>query len=328
MNSPRIPIALLLLFLLLVTSACGLGANAEPVAQPTPVATLHPTFTPTPVLPTPIPTAAPPTPTPEPPTATPELPAETPEVIVIEPTTEIVVEESPTPEEPTPASQPAQVEVTAPTVNLRSGPGTGYNRVGQVSRGQKLDIVGKNPAGDWWQVTAPNGQPAWIINSGQYTSASGDTGAVVVAENIPTVAPRPTSPPRPTAVPQPTATAAPAYSFTKMGNDPRPNSNPIVTFFAGLYNSALDLTKPVSGYKLVVVAPSGESKEVEFGAHFLRGDPGLAGEFLYNAKIEFPAADGLYRAFVADGGGNPVAEAWESNVSGQTRTFLPRWREN
>ncbi|MCO6452511.1 MAG: SH3 domain-containing protein [Caldilineales bacterium] len=326
MQSQRLPIALLIILLLLVSAACSIGGSAEPEVAPTPRPTLHPTFTPTPVLPTSTPTEAPPTP--EPPTPTPE-------VVVEEPTQapEEVATKEPTPEEapteaPTPTSQPAQVEVTAPTVNLRGGPGTNYNRVGQVSRGQVMDIVGKNTAGDWWQVIAPNDQIAWIINSSQYTRASGDVNAVAVAENIPTVAPRPTSPPRPTTPPQPTNTPAPVYQFTKLNNDPRPNSNPIVTFFGGLYNSALDLARPVTGYKMVVVAPTGERKEVEFGAHFLRGDPGLAGEFLYNAKIEFPAADGLYRVYVADGGGAQVAEAWESNVSGQTRTFLPRWKQN
>jgi hypothetical protein len=40
-----------------------------------------------------------------------------------------------------------------------------------------------------------------------------------------------------------------------------------------------------------------------------------------------PAMDGLYKAFVADAGGNQVSEAWDATVSGTTRTFIVRWKE-
>ena len=64
-----------------------------------------------------------------------------------------------------------------------------------------------------------------------------------------------------------------------------------------------------------------------FGPTYLRGDPGLGSEFFYNAKIEFPFAEGVYRAFVVDSGGNQVSEVWELAVAGETRTFLPRWKQ-
>ena len=311
----RIIVAILLLFVLTVSAGC--GARATEVPEP-PTPTLHPTFTPTATVDIGVPAPTlPPTPTPQESTdqATPAPPA--PEQPTPEPPT-------PTPAPPTPAPAPPQVRVTADTVNLRSGPGTNYPRVGQAQKGQIFDIEAKNQDGSWFQISA-NGKTAWVINDARWTSALGDMGAVTVAENIP--APPPTPTPRPTKPPAPTNTPAPTYLFTRLSMEPRPNSNPIVTFFGGLYDQTLDLSHPVSGYKMVVIAPNGERKETVFGDVFLRGDPGLDSEFIYNAKIEFPLMPGLFKAYVADGGGNQVSEVWEATVAGNTRTFLPRWKQ-
>lgn len=295
-----------LLSLLLV--AC--GPAAEPTPMPTPTRPLRPTFTPTP-QPTDTPTPEPPTPTPQPTDTPTEPPTATPE-----------------PPTPTPEAKPVAVVSGSAQVNVRSGPGTAYPQLGSVARGAELEIVGRNAAGDWWQVCCVNGQPAWIV-ARLVTVRNAE--AVPVAANIPPPPVQPTRPPAPrpapTQPPAPQPTPQPAFRFAKYQLEPRPNSNPIVTVFGGLYNRTLDLSKPITGYKLVVQAPWGERKEVEFGEVFLRGDPGLPGEFLYNAKIEFAVADGTYRAWVADPGGNQVAEAWDLAVSGETRTFLARWKE-
>ena len=314
----RIAIPFLLLLTLIFLAGC--GAKATPVAEaPTP--TLHPTFTPTATkdIGVPAPTQ-PPTPTPQQPAEQPTQPPQATEAA--QPTPE--QPPTPTPEPPTPTPAPPQVQVTANVVNLRSGPGTNYPRVGQGKKGQIFDILGKNPDGSWFQISV-DGQPAWVINDARWTSALGDMNAVTVAENIP--APPPTPKPRPTKPPAPTNTPAPTYLFTRLSMDQRPNSNPIVSFFGGLYNQALDLNAPVSGYKMVVTAPNGDRREAVFGDVFLRGDPGLDSEFVYNAKIEFPLLPGVFKVFVADGSGNQVSEMWEATVSGETRTFLPRWKQ-
>lgn len=297
--------------LLAALSITACGPAEEPTPPPTPTRPLRPTFTPTP-LSTDTPTPVPPTPTPVD-TPTPEVPTPTPE-----------------PPTPTPETKPVAVVTGSAQVNVRSGPGTAYPQVGQVTGGTELEIVGRNEAGDWWQVCCVNGQEVWVV--ARLVSVRGDTSAVQVAANIPALPPTPTprpAAPRPTPRPQPaqpTSPPAPSFQFVQISNEARPNTNPIVTFFGGLYNATRDLSKPVTGYKMIVVAPSGERKEADFGPVFLRGDPGLPGEFLYNAKIEFPTADGVYRVWVADPGGNQVAQAFESTVSGDTRTFLPRWK--
>jgi len=100
-------------------------------------------------------------------------------------------------------------------VNVRSGPSTAYAVVGQAQEGDRLEIIGKNPAGDWWQVCCVSGQQVWITS--QLVFVEGDPASVKVAANIPpppppTATPRPTSTPRPAA---PTPTPKPRYVFNK-----------------------------------------------------------------------------------------------------------------
>ena len=308
---------LILVFALLVLSACG-GKTPEATQAPAP--TLRPTFTPTvavaaPAQPGTPATAAPAQPE-QPPAVTPE--AEAPTATPEQPPT-------PTPEPaPTDTPAPAQVQVTANVVNLRSGPGTSYPRVTQAKQGQTFEILAKNADGSWFQVSA-NGKTAWVINDARWTSTVGNTATVTVAENIP--APPPTPKPRPTATPAPTNTPAPTLLFKRFSMEPRPSNNPIVTIFAGLWNSSLDPDHPISGYNMTVVLPNGQHQEFPFGNVALKGDPGPAGTFVYTIKAEFPLVPGVYKLYVSDGSGQQVSEIWEANVAGNTRTFIPYWQQ-
>lgn len=112
---------------------------------------------------------------------------------------------TPTPEfTPTPVPTPTPVATATPTplpyavaqatgtTNLRKGPGTAYDRVGQLAAGEQLKIIGKNKDGSWWQLAGPKGDPVWIIAS--RVEALGPVAAVQVAQNIPKAPKRPTSP--------------------------------------------------------------------------------------------------------------------------------------
>jgi N-acetylmuramoyl-L-alanine amidase len=83
-------------------------------------------------------------------------------------------------------SLPAAVAVTGDIVNLRSGPGTGYRKVGEVSRGTQLAVVGQS--GGWYRVRLASGALAWIagwlvkpvaVSSGTETSRAGSLPAAV-----------------------------------------------------------------------------------------------------------------------------------------------------
>ncbi len=54
------------------------------------------------------------------------------------------------------------VIATQTGVNLRSGPGIEYNRIGRLPLGESLEIVGRNPDSSWWLVATPGGGVAWI----------------------------------------------------------------------------------------------------------------------------------------------------------------------
>jgi hypothetical protein len=124
---------------------------------------------------------------------------------------------SPTAVPPTvaPTAPPAPKLTTHQNVNVRSGPGTNYNRLGELGAGQTFDITGKNPAGDWYQFNY-SGQAGWVRND--FVTLSGDAGGIKVAENIPAPppTPRPAPPPQPTAPPPPPAVPpppAPTYDW-------------------------------------------------------------------------------------------------------------------
>lgn len=83
--------------------------------------------------------------------------------------------------------QTAFAVITDDAVNLRGGPGTGYPVAGQAARGQRFPALGRNAAGDWWQIDV-DGQAAWV--SAGLASIDGDAAALPAV-----AAPEPTSQP-------------------------------------------------------------------------------------------------------------------------------------
>ena len=96
--------------------------------------------------------------------------------------------------------------VQVPAANVRSGPGTAYPIVGSLVQNQTCTIIGRNAAGNWWEISCANGLIGWISND--IVNVVGSTAKVPVI---------PVSPPPipPTAVPvPPTATPAGYYEDT------------------------------------------------------------------------------------------------------------------
>ncbi len=98
---------------------------------------------------------------------------------------------TPTPEAP-PTPAVAQLIVVS-NVNVRSGPGTAYPRVGQASEGQTYQVTGQNEAGDWWQINF-NGDPGWVTTDLVRISGPVDSVAVVEVEAPPAPQPQPAAP--------------------------------------------------------------------------------------------------------------------------------------
>jgi hypothetical protein len=123
---------------------------------------------------------------------------------------------------PTAAPAPAQesgpslaVRQGVTTVNVRSGPGTAYPRIGQLTTGQQFPVTGRNAAGDWLQFSF-KGQPGWVNKD--LLTVTGDTSRVAeVQVAAPPTAP-PTTPPTPTPPPSAPCAVAAGPSFARVWN--------------------------------------------------------------------------------------------------------------
>lgn len=146
------------------------GGRDEAAVQPSATATvgLASSPTPLPTLPstaTPVPTFTP-LPSPVPPTETPAIPS---------------------------------IVTGTDGANVRTGPGTGFTRVGYLDPGAQARVTGRYS--DWWQIEYEGGQ-AWVFG-GIVTVSNADGVAQVQPPPSPT-------PPPPTSTPLPTATPVPA----------------------------------------------------------------------------------------------------------------------
>lgn len=99
----------------------------------------------------------------------------------------------------------ATVSITAPKLNVRSGPGTDYVVVGSVLADQQYEVIGQNSSCGWLKIRYNNLLNAWVSGSAQYVSLA------VPCSQIPTAS----APPTPTrgaatATPRPANTPAPS----------------------------------------------------------------------------------------------------------------------
>ena len=88
---------------------------------------------------------------------------------------------------PTPAVPFAVV--SAPTVNVRSGPGTDYVVVGSLVAGQSCAISGRNQAATWWQLSCTGGVSGWVF--GELLALAGPISNVPVVQAAPPPTPAP-----------------------------------------------------------------------------------------------------------------------------------------
>lgn len=82
-------------------------------------------------------------------------------------------------------------------LNIRSGPGVAYDRLGFFLENSTAQVLGQDPASGWWLVVCPGDIAApqcWISGGSQYTLGT-NTGSVPVAAAPPTPTPVPTAEP-------------------------------------------------------------------------------------------------------------------------------------
>jgi len=165
----------------------------SPTATPRPTATIKPTRTSRPTATIkPTRTSRPPTNTPLPPTATDA------QTVAVEPTVAAT---------PAPSANAAG--------NLRAGPGTGFDRVGSVTSGQPLQIVGRTDAGDWYVIASG----AWIAALLVANAPEVPVAANIPAAPAPTVAVRSVAGPTPRGRPAASASACDCSSGNTLNCD-------------------------------------------------------------------------------------------------------------
>jgi hypothetical protein len=181
------------------------GSTPQPIPTPLPTFTQAPPPTPVVLAPTNTPVPPSPTPTPTQVLVTPDMPnPESP------PTESAATEAAPT---GAPASSGPSVTVDV-NLNVRTGPGTNYDRIGSLPAGSTVDIIGRNANSTWWQIPyadGPSGK-AWI-SAGYGTASNTDGVPLVEAPPTPTAG-APTPPP--STEPQPPA-PTPAFQYTPTG---------------------------------------------------------------------------------------------------------------
>lgn len=149
-------------------------AGTMPVIALLPSETAIATHTPTPK---PSPTA---TPTPIPNSPTPQNSPTLPPTYTLVPSS-TVIPPATIPATATPI--PPQIIVLVERLNVRAGPSLVYPSVAVINAGERLNIIGINRSGDWWQVCCVAEQVGWVF--GGSVLVEGDTSTVPIVLEIP-----------------------------------------------------------------------------------------------------------------------------------------------
>ena len=137
------------------------------------------------------------------------------------PTTEPTSTFTPTPT-PTETATPSPTAEVTPgavvrgdqNVNLRKGPGSHYDGLGQIAPGALMEVVATAEMNGqtWYQVKLADGRLGWVRKD--LVEANEKAGAVPKASDVP---PTPTLRPKPTATPRPAATKPPEVRGNESG---------------------------------------------------------------------------------------------------------------
>lgn len=63
---------------------------------------------------------------------------------------------------PTPTATPIWGTVSADILNLRAGPSLDEMKIGRLSAGTKLELLGRNEGGDWLWIRTEDGRKGWV----------------------------------------------------------------------------------------------------------------------------------------------------------------------
>jgi len=133
----------------------------------------------------------------------------------------------------TPTPTPVPLAVVKSDANVRSGPGTAYERMIAAGGGSQLRVFGRDPSCEWWWVELPGGQRGWVSVALLESSAA---PCQPLPTGVPTLPPTPTVTPTstatPTLTPSLTPTVTPTFTASltpTVTNTPRPTATRTLT---------------------------------------------------------------------------------------------------
>lgn len=199
-----------------------------------------------------------------------------------------------------PASPTAVVADNKPLVmalvglNVRTGPGTAYPRLGRLAQGESAEITGRDQFTGWWQIVfvSDQGERGWVAAGSEFSTATN-------AGNVPVVA----APPPP--VGQPAATPTSPASFVKPT---------IHSFTADRYTIAL-------GEQVTLRWDLSNAE-----AAYLRYNNQEEGVVAPGSKVVTPNRETVYTLVARNQAGETTAQV-TIKVGGATPTPVPVWRD-
>ncbi len=192
---------------------------------------------------------------------------------------------------PTPVSADAKPLVTALVgLNIRTGPGTQYPRLGLLAKGESAEITGRDEFSGWWQIVfvSNQGERGWVAAGPEFSTATN-------AGNVPVVA----APPPPAAPP----TATP--------NVVKPT---IFSFTADRYTIA-------PGEQITLRWDLSNAE-----AAYLRYNNQEEGVVAPGSKVVAPNRETVYTLVARNQAGETIAEV-TIKVAGATPTPVPVWQD-
>jgi len=183
-------------------------------------------------------------------------------------------------------------------LNLRSGPGTVYDRVGLVAGGAVVPIVGRVGDNSWWQVRYGI-TVGWV--SGQYTSIYGICSSVPVINPPPTPTPTGRTPTpiatiTQTPTPQPTITVTPGKADLVVASIAGPTNTTVaaspVTYSVTITNTG---SGPSGSFSSTVKLPNGTDANLGVVSNLNAGE-----SISLNIDIPFTAATSYTLIAVVD----------------------------
>lgn len=212
----------------------------------------------------------------------------------------------PPPPTPTPSPTPQpEVVVVNPRVNVRSQPASDAPVLGQVLEGARLQIVGRDQVGDWWQVCCFEGSTAWVAS--EVVRAEGPLELVALSPDLPTATPEAAAA---AATPEPATPAAEA-DFTQ-SSETFPFNQDYFRVAVRVQNAA---GEPLTGYYLRTLNettgqqwisnPSGDQWDVT------APNPDFAdfreANLFFDTRGKAPLADNAFAVWLVDGRGRQVS---------------------